>query len=240
MAVEAGPASPASLAEAVGNRAFASAVAAGRIGAAGLLQRYEAPAEVTAVPVKQKAYYRIREAVADLDRIVPMLSYKPPAYDTAKIIVQSVYKSVDDWLGDLLNPNRLMKVFGTMWTGAHRICWGARNAIGEMFGGLHRAQHDAQLRGETGPKPSLPDVQLAEVKFAVPYVGKLETRSRASSRARRTCPTSRPGSPSSPAPRRTCSRGSTSTGRRSPRRLRSSGSTVARSPARSRGRRSSR
>jgi hypothetical protein len=50
------------------------------------------------VPVQQKAYYRIREAVADLDRIIPMLSYTPPSYDTAKIIVQSVYKSVDEHL----------------------------------------------------------------------------------------------------------------------------------------------
>lgn len=171
---EAPRASLARLAEAAGNRAFSSAVSAGRVGAGGLLQRYEAPAEVTSVPVQQKAYYRIREAVADLDRILPMLSYKPPSYDTAKIIVQSVYRSVDDWLGDLLNTNRLMKVFGTMWTGVHQTCWDARNAIGEMLGVLHRAQYDAQRRGETGPNPSLLEVQLATVKFAVPYLEKLE------------------------------------------------------------------
>ena len=47
VAAEARPASPARLAGAVGNRAFASAVSAGRVGAGGLLQRYEAPAEVT-------------------------------------------------------------------------------------------------------------------------------------------------------------------------------------------------
>jgi hypothetical protein len=168
------PAPAARLAEAAGNRAFASAVAAGRVGAGGLLLRYDAPAEVTAVPVRQKAYYRIREAVADLERIVPMLSYNPPGYDTAKIIVQSVYRSVDDWMGEMLKTDRLMKVFGTQWTGVHRTCWEARNAIGEMFGILDRAQFDAKLRDETGPKPTLLDVKLAEVRFAVPYLERLE------------------------------------------------------------------
>ena len=143
-------------------------------GASGLVQRFEPPAEVTLVPVQQKPYSRIGEVMTDLRHVVQMLSYKPPSYDTAKLIVQSVYKSVDNWLGDLLTTNRLEKVFGTMWNGAFRICWDARNAIGAMYGVLDRAQYDAQLRGETNPRPSLIDVQLAEVEFAVPYIEKLE------------------------------------------------------------------
>ena len=170
----AGVHSPRSLAAAVGNRAFASAVATSRVGTGGLIQRREAPPEVTDVPVKQKPYYRVREAVADLRRIVPMLSYRPPGYETAKIIVQSVYKSVDDWMRKLLSSERLMKVFGTRWSGAYNVCWEARNAIGEMFGILHRTQYDAELRGDTSAKPRLLDVKLAEVEFAVPYLEKLE------------------------------------------------------------------
>lgn len=156
---------------AIGNRAFA---AAGRGGASGLLQRDIAPAEVTEVPVQQKPYTRIRETVIDLRRVVQMLSHTPPSYDTAKVVVMSVYKSVEKWLGDLLTSLRLQKVFGTGWTGAFQICWDARNAIGEMYGTIDRAQYDAQLRGETNPQPSLIDVQLAEVEFAVPYIEKLE------------------------------------------------------------------
>lgn len=49
-----------------------------------------------------------------------------------------------------------------------------RNAVGEMFGILHRAQYDAQLRGETSPRPSLIDAQIAVVEFAAPYIEKLE------------------------------------------------------------------
>lgn len=147
-------------------------------GAGGLLQRYEPPSEVTAVPIQQKPYYRIHEVMADLRRIVPMLSHNPPAYDTAEIIVQSVYASVNDWLGDLLRyslktGSRLEKVFGEKWAGALHTCKAAQNAISEMIDNILLAKY-AWLRGETAPRPSLIDVQLAKVERAVPYIEKLE------------------------------------------------------------------
>jgi hypothetical protein len=39
---------------------------------------------------------------------------------------------------------------------------------------IHRAQYEAELRGETNPRPSLIEKQLAVVEFAAPYFEKLE------------------------------------------------------------------
>jgi hypothetical protein len=159
------------LASVIGNRAFTVAVADGRVGPRGRVLRDPiSPAAVASRPVPQKPFYRIDEATADLKRTTYALGLTPPDYRLAKSMVTNIYKSIAPWIETMTQSNRMLVVFPSTWLGVVDTCMDARNAIGEMYGKLTRAEADAPSQ----PQPTLLDPELARVEFARPYIEKLE------------------------------------------------------------------